>query len=117
MIIGNIFNLQQVIYFHLLQSLSQFNLPVSLPRAQLVGTTVRQGAIPTVGAPSATLLNSKGMHSKCNKPGIVNVGLGFNGAHTGSASVSGGDLYDPDQPLWNDNVPETFKCTHSTTFT
>ncbi|KAJ6683749.1 hypothetical protein OIU85_007444 [Salix viminalis] len=89
------------------QSLSQFNLPVSLPRAQLVGTTVRREAIPTVGAPSATLINSKGMHSKCNKPGIVNVGLGFNGAHTGSASVSGGDLYDPDQPLWNDNVPET----------
>ena len=107
MIIGYIFNLQQVIYFHLLQSLSQFNLPVSLPRAQLVGTTARRGALLTVGAPSATLINSKGMHSKCNKPGIVNVGLGFNGAHTGSASVSGGDSYDPDQPLWNDNVPET----------
>jgi RNA-binding protein 26 len=107
MIIGNIFNLPQVIYFRLLQSLSQFNLPVSLPRAQLVGTTARPGALPTVGAPSATLINSKGMHSKCNKPGIVNAGLGFNGAHAGSASVSGGDLYDPDQPLWNDSVPET----------
>lgn len=89
------------------QSLSQFNLPVSLPRAQLVGTTARLGALPTGGPPSATLINSKGMHSKCNKPGIVNAGLGFNGAHTGSASVNGGDLYDPDQPLWNDSVPET----------
>jgi len=90
-----------------LQSLSQFNLPVSLPRAQLPGTTSGLGAVPTVGAPPATLMNSKGMHGKSNKPGIVDDGLGLNGAYTGSVSVSGGDLYDPDQPLWNDNGPET----------
>ncbi|KAJ6949579.1 zinc finger CCCH domain-containing protein 41-like [Populus alba x Populus x berolinensis] len=89
------------------QSLSQFNLPVSLPRAQLPGTTSGMGAVPTVGAPPATLMNSKGMHGKSNKPGIVDDGLGLNGAYTVSASVSGGDLYDPDQPLWNDNGPET----------
>ncbi|KAJ6751674.1 hypothetical protein OIU85_002134 [Salix viminalis] len=89
------------------QSLSQFNLPVSLPRAQLPGTTSGLGALPTVGAPPATLMNSKGLHGKSNKPGIVDDGFGLNSAYTGSASVSGGDLYDPDQPLWNDNGPET----------
>ncbi|KAJ6423866.1 hypothetical protein OIU84_024773 [Salix udensis] len=89
------------------QSLSQFNLPVSLPRAQIPGTTSGLGALPTVGAPPATLMNSKGLHGKSNKPGIVDDGFGLNSAYTGSASVSGGDLYDPDQPLWNDNGPET----------
>ncbi|KAJ6961011.1 hypothetical protein NC652_000020 [Populus alba x Populus x berolinensis] len=88
-----------------------FTVLISLfhfPRAQLPGTTSGMGAVPTVGAPPATLMNSKGMHGKSNKPGIVDDGLGLNGAYTGSASVSGGDLYDPDQPLWNDNGPETF---------
>ncbi|KAF2316372.1 hypothetical protein GH714_041713 [Hevea brasiliensis] len=89
------------------QSLSQFNLPVSLANAPLVGTPAGPGALLSVGAPSATLMNSKGLHSRNSKPGMVDDGMGLNGGYSGSASVSGADLYDPDQPLWNNNGPET----------
>ncbi|XP_065877009.1 zinc finger CCCH domain-containing protein 41 [Euphorbia lathyris] len=90
------------------QSLSQFNLPVSLPSAALVGATVGPGALPSVAAPLTTLMNSKS-HGRSSKPGaMVDDGMGFNGAFSGSSAiVSGADLYDPDQPLWNNNGPET----------
>ncbi|KAJ4831506.1 hypothetical protein Tsubulata_004738 [Turnera subulata] len=89
------------------QSLSQFNLPVSLSSAQLAGTTAAPATLPSVGAPSATLMNNKGVHSKTNKAGIADDNLGLNGVYSGSVSVTGADLYDPDQPLWNNNGPET----------
>ncbi|KAE8700051.1 Pentatricopeptide repeat (PPR) superfamily protein [Hibiscus syriacus] len=54
-------------------SLSQFSLPVAVPTAKLLPT------------PS----------------GLGTILSGTNGA--GSTSVSGADLYDPDQPLWNSN--------------
>lgn len=38
---------------------------------------------------------------------MVDDGMGLNGGYSGSTSVSGADLYDPDQPLWNYNGPET----------
>ncbi|WCJ20998.1 Zinc finger CCCH domain-containing protein 41 [Euphorbia peplus] len=90
------------------QSLSQFNLPVSLPSAPLVGATAGLGALPSVSGPTTTLMNSKS-HGRSSKPGaMVDDGMGFNGAFSGSAAtVSGADLYDPDQPLWNNNGPET----------
>ncbi|KDP45327.1 hypothetical protein JCGZ_09576 [Jatropha curcas] len=87
------------------QSLSQFNLPVSLPSAPLVPAAA--GTLPSVGAPSTTLMNSKGLHNRSSKPGMVDDGMGLNGAYSGSAGVGGADLYDPDQPLWNNNGPET----------
>ncbi|GMP30260.1 hypothetical protein CsSME_00005006 [Camellia sinensis var. sinensis] len=83
------------------QSLSQFNLPVSLPSAHLLGTP---SVLPSVGAPSSTLINSKSLHSKSSKPGMTDDGLGMNSVFTGSA---GADFYDPDQPLWTNVCTET----------
>ena len=41
-------------------------------------------------------MNSKGLHSKTSKSSV-----------TDDPSLGGADLYDPDQPLWNNNGPET----------
>lgn len=87
-----------------LQSLSQFNLPVSLPSAHLIGTP---SALPSGSAPSSTLINSKNVHIKTSKPGIADDELSMNGAFIGSACTDGADFYDPDQPLWTDDRPET----------
>ncbi|XVE67879.1 hypothetical protein DITRI_Ditri09bG0023400 [Diplodiscus trichospermus] len=88
------------------QSLSQFNLPVSVPSGQLLATPAGPGALPSGVPPSAILMSSKGIHSKSSKPGMTEDALGLNGVYTGSTSASGADLYDPDQPLWNNNGPE-----------
>ncbi|XP_075674568.1 zinc finger CCCH domain-containing protein 41 [Castanea sativa] len=89
------------------QSLSQFNLPVSLPNVHLLGAPAGTGPLPSVSASSTALMNSKGLHGKSSKPGMADDGLGLNGAFPGSGCVNGADLYDPDQPLWNNNGPET----------
>uniref|UniRef100_A0A2P2M2H3 Rrm/rnp domain n=2 Tax=Rhizophora mucronata TaxID=61149 RepID=A0A2P2M2H3_RHIMU len=89
------------------QSLSQFNLPVSLSTAPLVGIPAVPGPLPSVGASSTTLINSKGLHGKGSKTGVRDDSLGLNGSYSSSAAMSGTDLYDPDQPLWNNSVPET----------
>ncbi|GLU11314.1 hypothetical protein SLE2022_280690 [Rubroshorea leprosula] len=81
------------------QSLSQFNLPVSLPSAQLLATPAGPGPLPSV-APSTASMNSKAVHSKISQSGMTDDDLALNGAYTGA------DLYDPDQPLWNDRGPE-----------
>ncbi|XP_050383611.1 zinc finger CCCH domain-containing protein 41 [Argentina anserina] len=78
------------------QSLSQFNLPVSLPSAHLLGKPTGPGPFSSVSASSTTSMNNKGLHSKTNKSSV-----------TDDASLGGADLYDPDQPLWNNNGPET----------
>ncbi|KAG8501525.1 hypothetical protein CXB51_004027 [Gossypium anomalum] len=67
-------------------SLSQFNLPVTVPSAQLLATPAAPRPLPS-SVPPTTLMNSKGIHSK-------------------SSNASVADLYDPDQPLWNNNGPE-----------
>ncbi|XP_057464365.1 zinc finger CCCH domain-containing protein 41-like [Actinidia eriantha] len=84
------------------QSLSQFNLPVSLPSAHLLGTS---SALPSVTASSSTFINSKS--SKSNRLGMTDDGLEMNGVFSGSAGASGTDFYDPDQPLWTNDCPET----------
>ncbi|XP_062106918.1 zinc finger CCCH domain-containing protein 41 [Humulus lupulus] len=91
------------------QSLSQFNLPVSLPSAHLLGTNsgAGPGSMPSIGASSLTSMNSKGLHINMSKPGFADDVLGLNGSFSGSSCVAGADLYDPDQPLWNNNGPET----------
>ncbi|XP_031094352.1 zinc finger CCCH domain-containing protein 41 [Ipomoea triloba] len=86
------------------QSLSQFNLPVSLSNAPLLGTASGQGALPAV-LPSCSLVNSKA-HMKGGKPVTTDDGLGLNEAHTGGSVAGGADVYDPDQPLWT-SVGET----------
>ncbi|CBI34878.3 unnamed protein product, partial [Vitis vinifera] len=89
------------------QSLSQFNLPVSLPSAHLLGTPAGPGPLPSVNAPPSTLMNSKGFQNKSGKPEVAEDELGLNGAFSGSAVGGGAELYDPDQPLWNNDCPET----------
>ncbi|XP_012459372.2 zinc finger CCCH domain-containing protein 41 [Gossypium raimondii] len=87
------------------QSLSQFNLPVTVPSAQLLATPAAPRPLPS-SVPPTTLMSSKGIHSKSSKSGMTDDALGLNGAYTGSTSASVADLYDPDQPLWNNNGPE-----------
>jgi RNA-binding protein 26 len=84
------------------QSLSQFNLPGSLPSAHLIGA---HGSLPfpAVSAPSSTLISTKSLHMKNSK----NSGVGENGSTSNGPFVTGADLYDPDQPLWSNGRPET----------
>lgn len=88
----------------LLQSLSQFNLPLSLPNAHLVGKTT--GSLPAVSTSSTTVMSGKGLLGKNCKPGVGDDSLAFHGVYSGSGSAAEADLYDPDQPLWNNNCPE-----------
>ncbi|KAM0022653.1 putative transcription factor C3H family [Helianthus debilis subsp. tardiflorus] len=80
------------------QSLSQFNLPVSLQNANT-------SAVPLVPLPaSGTSTNSfKPSHGKTGKRGVGSSGSGLNEAFIGSADGIGSDFYDPDQPLWGNN--------------
>ncbi|MED6207268.1 hypothetical protein PIB30_034172 [Stylosanthes scabra] len=83
------------------QSLSQFNLPVSLPSAHLIGAPAGSGSLHSVNA-STTIVNSKCIPGKINKSGVGDDVLPLDGAYAGPGSTSGADVYDPDQPLWND---------------
>ncbi|KAK9090351.1 hypothetical protein Sjap_023528 [Stephania japonica] len=87
------------------QSLSQFNLPVSLPSAHLLGTTAGTGPLPS-GAGSSSLTTSKPGHGKSSKAGIAVDAPGLNGMFSATGAAEA-DFYDPDQPLWNNNHPET----------
>ncbi|CAJ1946657.1 unnamed protein product [Sphenostylis stenocarpa] len=89
------------------QSLSQFNLPVSLPNAHLIGAPAGSGSLHSLNA-STTSMNNKCLPGKVSKPVVNDDGLDLNGAYTGPAGcTSGTDLYDPDQPLWNDSGLES----------
>ncbi|CAN4091567.1 unnamed protein product [Withania somnifera] len=84
------------------QSLSQFNLPVSLPNAHMLGAATGQGSLPVIG-PSGSLASGKALHNKNSKFPVIDDVLGLT-----DGSVSGGaDFYDPDQPLWSNDRPET----------
>lgn len=88
------------------QSLSQFNLPVSIPSSHTVGMQSGTGSLQQVSAPSSVLNNSKTIPSKSSKAGMTDGNLKLNGV----PSVSGGgeaDVYDPDQPLWKNGCPES----------
>ncbi|XP_059294190.1 zinc finger CCCH domain-containing protein 41-like [Lycium ferocissimum] len=88
------------------QSLSQFNLPVSLPNAHMLGPNTAQGSLPTIG-PSSSSASGKALHSKGINPPVIESGLGMTDTF-GSDSVAGGaDFYDPDQPLWSNDHPAT----------
>ncbi|PIN10114.1 hypothetical protein CDL12_17295 [Handroanthus impetiginosus] len=82
------------------QSLSQFNLPGT----QLPGTS---SAFPVISTSSGSLANSKAIHTKNSKYGMTEYGLGLNGSLPGGSVVGGSDVYDPDQPLWTNDNPET----------
>lgn len=85
------------------QSLSQFNLPVSLPSAHLMGTPPGAGSLHLGGGPSNLQTNTKSSHSKSNKHGVGDDGFGLNRVSSSSAGAGEADFYDPDQPLWNNN--------------
>ncbi|XP_062183922.1 zinc finger CCCH domain-containing protein 27-like isoform X2 [Phragmites australis] len=87
-----------------MQSLSQFNLPVSVPNAQGLG--IQNEGVASVNLSS--LGGSKGVPAKDVKSGVASDALKLNGS-TASA-VSDADVYDPDQPLWNNEHPEASSC-------
>ncbi|KAL0920839.1 hypothetical protein M5K25_010010 [Dendrobium thyrsiflorum] len=83
------------------QSLSQFNLPVSIPNSHAVGAQAGVGPLHP-GPTSSTLMANKTMLSKNSKSAANEDTLRLNGP----TSTLGGeaDVYDPDQPLWNNNT-------------
>ncbi|XP_062225477.1 zinc finger CCCH domain-containing protein 27-like [Phragmites australis] len=88
-----------------MQSLSQFNLPVSVPNAQGLGIQNEGG---TASVNLSSLGGSKGVPAKDVKSGVASDALKINGS-TASAvavAVADADVYDPDQPLWNNEQPE-----------
>ncbi|CAN7025980.1 hypothetical protein IGI04_024773 [Brassica rapa subsp. trilocularis] len=83
------------------QSLSQFNLPVSGPGAPHMATSSKP--VPAQFG-SANFMNTKGAHGKTNEGGMAVDGMGYGDAYPSSG---GTDFYDPDQPLWNNSAGET----------
>eukprot|EP01018_Ginkgo_biloba_P039146 Gb_08836 [translate_table: standard] len=87
------------------QSLSQFNLSVSLPSRRLAGRATGAGV-----GPSAALISSPGsarkkLHDKNIVHGETKDSLHVNVPPTNNAVIEP-DLYDPDQPLLNNGHPE-----------
>ncbi|KAI4389121.1 hypothetical protein MLD38_001381 [Melastoma candidum] len=86
------------------QSLSQFNLPVSLPSAPILGAPPVPGALASVSSSSAMLMNNKGPHGKTGRTIVPDAAV--NSSYTASGNLSASDLYDPDQLLWSNGGPE-----------
>jgi RNA-binding protein 26 len=83
-----------------LQSLSQFNLPVSGPNVQAPAMQNEGG---TASVNLSSLGSSKGVPAKDVKSGVASDALKPNG---NTDLVADADVYDPDQPLWNNEHPE-----------
>ncbi|OAY83989.1 Zinc finger CCCH domain-containing protein 27 [Ananas comosus] len=89
------------------QSLSQFNLPVSIPNPQALGIQAGPGSIVPSTAPSSLFTSSKAIvPTKDSKSIVADDALRPNGVSSASV-VAEADVYDPDQPLWNNERPET----------
>ncbi|XP_010929611.1 zinc finger CCCH domain-containing protein 27 isoform X1 [Elaeis guineensis] len=89
------------------QSLSQFNLPVSIPTSHALGIQAGAGSLPPVSASSSLLTSSKAASTKNNKSGVTDDALKLNNGVSSASGVAEADVYDPDQPLWNNEHPET----------
>lgn len=87
------------------QSLSQFNLPVSVPSAHLMGTSPGGGFVPSVSA--NTMINNRVLHSRASKSAVDDDALSLDGTFSGAINATGADVYDPDQPLWTNDVHDT----------
>eukprot|EP01018_Ginkgo_biloba_P009835 Gb_29092 [translate_table: standard] len=87
------------------QSLSQFNLPVSLPSGHLLGMKTGPVGGPSAAVVSSLALASKVPFNKSNKFGANEDTVHLNGLPTASPGNEP-DLYDPDQPLWNKDHPD-----------
>ncbi|KAF8051403.1 hypothetical protein N665_1733s0002 [Sinapis alba] len=83
------------------QSLSQFNLPVSGPAAPHMAASTQPVPAQFGGA---NFMSTKGVHGKTNESGMAVDGMGYGDAYP---SAGGSDFYDPDQPLWNNSAGET----------
>ncbi|KAF8088402.1 hypothetical protein N665_0543s0012 [Sinapis alba] len=83
------------------QSLSQFNLPVSVPPAPHMAASSKSVPAQFEGG---NFMNTKGAHGKTNETGMAVDGMGYGDAYP---SAGGTDFYDPDQPLWNNSAGET----------
>ncbi|TVU15723.1 hypothetical protein EJB05_39261 [Eragrostis curvula] len=84
-----------------MQSLSQFNLPVSGPNVQAPGMQNEGG---TASVNLSSLGSSKGVPAKDVKSIVATDALKPNG--NTALIVADADVYDPDQPLWNNEHSE-----------
>ena len=78
----------------IIQSLSQFNLPVSLSSAHLIGAPAGAGSLNSVSASTASM-NSKCKSGIVSKSVVSDVGLPMDGEYPGPGCTSGADLYNP----------------------
>ncbi|KAK4341043.1 hypothetical protein RND71_039544 [Anisodus tanguticus] len=88
------------------QSLSQFNLPMSLPNAHMLGPATGQGSLPVIG-PCGSLASGKALHNKSSKVSVNDDALGLTDAFVDGSMAGGADFYDPEQPLWSNDRSET----------
>lgn len=86
------------------QSLSQFNLPVSLPGGHLLGMKTGPAG-PSAAIVSSQPLSSKNSYNKNTKYGANEDAARTNGMAIASAENEP-DFYDPDQPLWKKDHPD-----------
>ncbi|KAI3704802.1 hypothetical protein L1987_75031 [Smallanthus sonchifolius] len=82
------------------QSLSQFNLPVSLQNANMPAAPGGLVPLPASGTPTNSF---KPPHGKTSIRGVGLNGTGLNDTVIDSAGGAGADFYDPDQPLWGND--------------
>ncbi|URD94208.1 zinc finger CCCH domain-containing protein [Musa troglodytarum] len=88
------------------QSLSQFNLPVSDPNSNALGLQSGSGSLPSIRPSPGLFTGSKFVPAKDGKPVLSADALKLSGVSSASVVVEA-DVYDPDQPLWNNKCSET----------
>ncbi|CAL9764050.1 unnamed protein product [Musa acuminata subsp. burmannicoides] len=88
------------------QSLSQFNLPVSDPNSHALGIQAGPGSLPSVRAPSGLVTGGNLIPAKDAKTILSDDPLKLTGVSSACGAAEA-DVYDPDQPLWNNECPET----------
>ncbi|PKA56706.1 Zinc finger CCCH domain-containing protein 27 [Apostasia shenzhenica] len=90
-----------------LQSLSQFNLPVSIPGSHALGVQAGTAPKPSLTPTSSAFMTSnKTISSKNSKLAANDDALKLNGPISTSGDNKA-DVYDPDEPLWNSSHPDS----------
>lgn len=87
------------------QSLSQFNLPVPIPTSHSLGIQSGSGPLPQPTARSGLFTSAKSISSKSSKSAVMDDALKLSDIPSTSAGADA-DVYDPDQPLWNNDRPD-----------
>lgn len=88
------------------QSLSQFNLSVPIPTSHSLGIQSGSGPLPQATASSGQFTSAKSISSKSSKSAVMDDALKLNDIPSTSAAADA-DVYDPDQPLWNNDHPDS----------